>query len=736
MHRHFCLLGLLCSSVIGASASAGTIRVPQHQPTIGAAIVAASDGDTIEVAPGTYAENIDFLGKSVRVYAPSGATIAGTGGAVVVFIRGEDATSELVGFTITGGTGVDIGGVTYGGGVYCLDASPTIVDCRFTDNTASEGGGVYAGGSLSEPEIRRCIFENNTADSGSAIHLEDCRSGLVSRCTIRANHATSVAAVMFHRVVDGRIEACTIEDNTAGHAAGAIYLLRTRVTVDGCTLARNTCSDRNGGAALIESAEVNFIDCAFHDNRAGSFGGAVHAAEQSSVWFLSCEFTENVSSGGAAIYADGCHTVESLDSTFERNRVTEIAYAPTGGTVVADDAQFVVITDCEFRDNTTESSGGAVAVWGGTARILRSVFENNDAVLFGGAISAGGTELRVEAARLRDNCAREGGSISNYGSQLQVIGAVIDGNDATLGGGIHTQFGSTTMIGCTVADNSATQRSGGVHVWSGSLLMVNCIVWGNTDPAEDEIYLRDADAVIRSCVVRGGWAGDNLDIDPGFVNASLADYHLRLDSPCLDIGDGGVGVLPDFDGDIGALDGDGDGVAAVDIGGDELAVDVAARFGGVGAGSGSIEPVLFVNGSAGDGRRRSFIDRHAPILIEMRTPVAGPDPARFVLYAFAEHPDASTLAPQPFGLGLATFPTPLNRRTPQQVVTTLNNLGFEHRLGAPDAPSSPAPSILVEQPRAATFPPRITLQGFIEDVASGAAYPASLTNALVLEFVD
>ena len=46
---------------------AATILVPTDYFTIQEAINASSDGDSIAVAPGTYFENIDFLGKNIKV---------------------------------------------------------------------------------------------------------------------------------------------------------------------------------------------------------------------------------------------------------------------------------------------------------------------------------------------------------------------------------------------------------------------------------------------------------------------------------------------------------------------------------------------------------------------------------------------------------------------------------------------------------------------------------------------
>jgi hypothetical protein len=164
-------LVLVFALAVVPSSLASIINVPLDQPTIQAGINAAKAGDTVLVAPGTYIENINFMGKAITVKSSNGPKVTIIDGnaaaSVAAFVAQEGPKSVLSGFTLRNGVGTFQ--FSYlGGGVAILNASPTIKHNVITNNTAgAHGGGI--GVNFGSPLISGNTVTHNLAFERSVL---------------------------------------------------------------------------------------------------------------------------------------------------------------------------------------------------------------------------------------------------------------------------------------------------------------------------------------------------------------------------------------------------------------------------------------------------------------------------------------------------------------------------------------------------------------------------------------
>lgn len=217
----------------------GDIYVPQDYGTIQAAINASIDGIRIFVSAGTYDENIDFIGKEIVVVGNPGdpfeTIIDGGGdGPVVKFVNGETENVVLSGFTITNGLSDDGGGMRirnsgptisrcvitgnatpggHGGGIYCWEADPTLIDCEISQNHAAHSGGAIK---LIRTSLilEHCTIADNDADQhGGGFHCED-------NCTISMTNSimwgNEPESIYFHGMQNPSIITITYSDIEGG----------------------------------------------------------------------------------------------------------------------------------------------------------------------------------------------------------------------------------------------------------------------------------------------------------------------------------------------------------------------------------------------------------------------------------------------------------------------------------------------------------------------------------------
>lgn len=205
--RTLIILVLAVFTLAGASVAAMR-HVPADYSTIQSAIVAAQNHDTVLVAPGTYAENINFRGKNIVVasnYLTTGdvAYIRSTiidgsspvdddSASVVLIISNEDSTAELAGFTLTGGTGTlfrdQSDGLIYcEGGALLIEAAMPWIHHNYLNlneatrrpaGTQSAGGGGIRAGFTSSVRITNNVISECDGRYGGGVVLFFARAEL------------------------------------------------------------------------------------------------------------------------------------------------------------------------------------------------------------------------------------------------------------------------------------------------------------------------------------------------------------------------------------------------------------------------------------------------------------------------------------------------------------------------------------------------------------------------------
>jgi len=440
------------------------------------ALAVATTADQIWVASGSYFPTEDG-NKSISFVIPSGVEILGgfpnTGNPTlanrnpqtnvtilngdidhdgslannsytVIYTKDVDASTILDGFTVTGGNAdggvptdfpvlLENGGAAwYNEATNFVNSSPTIRNCLFTNNHASNRGGALfhkaSIGASADYTIENSIFQSNSAArEGGAIF--NAQSGTNSNCnpTISNTHfqnneaGRSGGAIYnngaFFGEVSGTYTNCDFITNKAIAMEGAavynsaFFQGTSSPIFTNCDFIANDANPGSGGAIFTDASSngiSNFkvINCLFDDNRSDVYGGAIcNIITGNGVikpTYANSIFRRNTSVNGGATYSraasGGEIEVLVVNCVFYQNN------GEIGGTIYQNsNADTTIVTtqvsNSIFQENTASSFSPTFHLTGfSTISVNNSLFDvancleivegetNNEAVCGGGNI--------------------------------------------------------------------------------------------------------------------------------------------------------------------------------------------------------------------------------------------------------------------------------------------------------------------------------------------------------------
>jgi len=463
--------------------------------TIGAALNAATSGDTVSVAPGTYRHYDSQYPETFPLMMKSGVILMREVPDTVPEINADykeqvfrclntGPGTRIEGFLITGGNAH--GNNAHGGGLFLEDSELTLAACEIRDCEADDyGGGVYCTASI--VTMTGCRLLSNHAESGGGMQGTYFSTVSMTDCIVSGNQAFlgGGGGLAFEGNTSIRLQRCDVSNNTTEYSGGGLYLSSTGGTLANCVISGNSALLRGGGMYMN---------------------------------MTSLEIFESLVSGNESMMDGG-------GSFITNNSVTGIEA-------------------CAVMQNTASRNGGGLFFQYSDVDCLFTQIAENSAGLSGGGVHNDTCAGTTAGCRIEGNHSVSGAGIEMTGQVEALVCCLLVANEAVeFGGAVTCRDGSPSLINCTLTGNIAWDGGGALFCVNASPVVTNCILWNNTI---SEVSQSGSSLNISYSDVQGGSPGTgNFDADPLFVSSSEGDYFLSQDasgqtedSPCLNAGSG------------------------------------------------------------------------------------------------------------------------------------------------------------------------------------------------------
>ena len=265
--------------------------------TVGHTITLAASGDTIQIAPATYPENLSIPVSLTLNGAKAATTIVDGTQTSTVFTVGVGISLTLSNLTIKNGVGFSGGGGVDNAGTL------TVSNSNFYTNTALSGGAILNTGTVT---ISTTNFSSNSpyffGHSASCGGIDNRSTMTIATSTFFNNYAnnnfTAGGAICnggTMTVMGSTFNTNSSQGNNGGYG-GAIYNYGGTLSVTNSTFSQNSATS-GGGAIFSQAGTVQISNSTFGNNPENLGGGGALSNAGSSI-LIQNSIVANSANGG------------------------------------------------------------------------------------------------------------------------------------------------------------------------------------------------------------------------------------------------------------------------------------------------------------------------------------------------------------------------------------------------------------------------------------------------------
>ena len=387
----------------------------------------------------------------------------------------------------------------HGAGIYIRMTNLTLAGIKFTDNSAREGGGIYAATNSNLDFDGMNTFDSNRADiSGGGIWVDNAHlvlngSNSIVMCTAGyegggismlyatidlpgnnkfiSNSATSGGGISARWSTLSFTNSSHFSNNSAADKGGGISTSISAVVFGGYNSFDNNCADLGGGIQMLNSSIKFLGNNHFNLNHARRDGGGVHG-DNCTVNLSgsgTSSFRDNKAERGGGMFIESCNFTawrKNCSTNCDSKYISERNVAKdSGGGIYLIKSRLCMLGNSFFHGNKGMTGGGIYSI----NSVLKfsgnySNFFANSAINTGGGFAAVCSTLDlVGNTTFERNSALTGGAMYMEDTQINLNGTnhFIEDHAHHEGGAIYIRAGKMNISGKNILESNSAATSGG-----------------------------------------------------------------------------------------------------------------------------------------------------------------------------------------------------------------------------------------------------------------------------------